>query len=227
MRLYFGSMAGVRNSHILIEFDLTQGIAITRIFDPVLGLDYLPTPALPREFFEFSANNGPVMQSESGIFVTTVTESLDGSSLQVVAESSDRKLGLEMLATLAADSAVVFFQLTFINLTSNEIFLRVVLPKIQGLTLNGNSDNMMGAVPKEAGSVVSLSSDSISVPLGMPFDITNGLPKAFNNMELASVYDGVNGGGLFFCDVDGELDNGISPLQFNLSAKEVVGFWIT
>jgi hypothetical protein len=220
-------MAGVHNSHIWIEFDLTHGIAITRIFDPVLGRDYLPTPPVPREFFEFSANNGPVLLSDSGIFVTTIKESLDGSSLQVVGESSDRQLGLEMLATLAADSVVAFFQLTITNLTSNDIFFRIVLPKIQGLALNGNSDNMMGTVPKEAGSVVSLSSNSIPVTLGMPFDITIGLPTSFNNMELASIYDGANGGGLFFCDVDGELDNGISPLQFNLSAKEVVGFWIT
>lgn len=81
---------------------------------------------------------------------------------------------------------------------------------------------MMGAVPQEAGSVLPLASGSI---LGMPFMIDAGLPFARNNMEVASIFDASQGGGVFFCDLDGDLDNGIPPLQFNLSAKEVVAFW--
>lgn len=64
-------------------------------------------------------------------------------------------------------------------------------------------------------------------PIGMPFDIDVGLPTTLNSMEVASIYDADGGGGLFFADLDGDLDRGIAPIQFTLSALELDGFWTT
>jgi hypothetical protein len=44
-------------------------------------------------------------------------------------------------------------------------------------------------------------------------------------MELASLYNSRRKGGVFFADVNSDLAFGIAPLQFNLSAHEVVAFW--
>jgi hypothetical protein len=99
----------------------------------------------------------------------------------------------------------------------------VVLPKIHGLSTPGGKERMMGAIPLEAGSVAPLSGGST---LGMGFNIDIGLPEARNNMEVASLYDREGGGGVFFADVDGDLDNGTAPLQFVLTADDMVGFWI-
>jgi hypothetical protein len=67
---------------------------------------------------------------------------------------------------------------------------------------------------------------SLAGVLGMSLNIGIGLPTAMNTMEVASVYDGDNKGGLFFADIEGELDRDIAPIQFNLSSSEVAGFWV-
>jgi hypothetical protein len=45
-------------------------------------------------------------------------------------------------------------------------------------------------------------------------------------MELASIFDASAGGGVFCCDMDGELDNGTAPLQFTLDSTAMLAFWI-
>ena len=73
----------------------------------------------------------------------------------------------------------------------------------------------MGAVPQEMGGIAHLTDE---VRLGMPLlvDMNVGLPLAFNSLELATVYDGAGGGGVFFADVDGDLDAGVPPLQIHV-----------
>ncbi len=116
------------------------------------------------------------------------------------------------------------------NLTADSMFLRVVLPCITGITIPGNPGDMMGALPQEGGWVAPLSAaHPWGLPrssLGMNLIVDVGLPNPRNHMEVASIYDAATGGGVFFCDVDGDLDNGIAPLQFMLDASHVLGFWI-
>ncbi len=220
-------MPGVRNSHLSIGFDLTTGISISEIRDVAANRPYLVANSL---FFEFAVNNQAAFQSDTGLTARILSEASDGSSLSLLARSIDDQLGFQLNATLAPDSNVAVFELTAVNLTANSIFLRVVFPKIRGIKTPGDPVNMMGAIPKEGGSVVPLSDENPwglpPYPLGMDFIIDVGLPNARNNMEIASIFDQKRGGGVFFCDLDGDLDNGIAPLQFNLSAIEVVGFWI-
>ena len=227
-------MPGVSNSSLLVDFDLTRGISLRRVMDVVSGRNYLPADS---PFFEFAVDNGTPYESNTGLITTMVSEFPDGSAMSMEARSTDGKIGFRFGATLAWDLAVALFELTAFNLTPSQIFLRVVLPKIQGVT-TGDPANMMGAIPKEAGSVAPLSPanpywGAPERPLGMLFLRDVGLPNSRNNMELASIYDGSSGGGIFFCDVDGDLDNGVVPLQFNLWPETVdglpttvAGFWI-
>jgi hypothetical protein len=213
----------ISNSKILLDFDFSRGISLLNISDPVAHRDYLRSPSM---LFEFAANNGPPQESDTGLRVLTV-EAADSASLTVAAVSvADPPLSFELQVTLAPDSAAATLQLTVFTSSEDPIFLRVVFPKIRGIVVPGGASALIGAIPQEAGWVAPLSS---GVTLGMPF--TNlaprvGLPISFNNMEVASIFDGSQGGGVFFCDLDGELDNGVPPLEFNLSAAEVVAFWI-
>jgi hypothetical protein len=64
------------------------------------------------------------------------------------------------------------------------------------------------------------------VVLGMPFNVDVGLPTSMNSLEVADLYDPAGRGGLYFADLDGDLDWDIAPIQFNLSSIEVAGFWV-
>ena len=215
------STADVRNGNLSIGFDLSQGIAIDSIRDAAIGREYLNSTSM---LFEYAVN-GTVKESNTSLSVLTTVVASDGSSLSVVA--FDGQLTFELQVDLPPDGIAAVLRLSVTTVSESLLFVRVVMPKIFGLVTPQNATTMMGAVPQEAGSVVPMTEE---VTLGMPFnpglarDV--GLPTARNNMELASLYDNVDGGGVFFCDVDGDLNNGIPPLQFNLSAQAVVAFWI-
>lgn len=226
--LYSQPMPDVHNASLTVEFDLSQhGISISRIRDVSAQRDYLPSPS---PFFKYAVNNGTAFTSDSGVSANVEAENPDGSVLSIIARSNDNTVGFRLRATLPWDSSVALFALTAVNLTQTSMFLRVVLPCIQGVRTPGEPANMMGMIPSEAGTVVPLSTAHPwhipPNPLGMPFFADLGLPNARNNMELVSIFDAAIGGGVFFCDVDGELDNEVAPLQFTLSPLTVTGFWI-
>jgi hypothetical protein len=218
-------MPTLQNTSLRLDFDVSNGIAITRIFDVIGGRDYLLTPS---PLFKFAANNGEAFTSDTGLNVYSVTPGF--GSFTVFAHSKDNQLDFVLTASLEPDSPAATIQLMATNLTGSNMFLRMVLPCIQGVRTPGDPANWMGMVSKEAGSVVPLSSTNMwGVPgnaLGMSFILDVGLPNSHNNMELASIFDSSAGGGVFFCDMDGELDNGIAPLQFTLDPTAVLGFWI-
>ncbi len=228
-------MPSIQNSILLIDFDLTRGITLRRIFDVRAQRDYLPAPSM---FFEFAVNNGPIFESHTGLTATLESEAPDGSALSISAISTDGLIAFNLTATLPPDLPVALFQLEAINLGFDTIFLRVVMPKIFGVRTPGHPAHMMGAIPQEGGWVAPLL-PNITLgrwsppnplgtpvrPLGMKFLIDVGLPNARNHMEVASIFDRSTGGGIFFCDMEGDLDNDVAPLQFNLSAEAVVGFW--
>lgn len=218
-------MPSLKNSSLEIDFDVTNGIAITRIFEAVGGRECLPGPS---PFFKFAVNNEEAFTSDTGVKVDSVTAGF--SMFTVLARSNDGQVDFGLTASLMPDSAAAIFELAATNLTATNMFLRVVMPCVQGVRTPGDPVNMMGMISKEAGSVVPLSGANVwgtpGTPLGMPFIVDIGLPNGHNNMELASIFDSSTGGGVFFCDRDGELDNGTAPLQFTLDSKAVLGFWI-
>ena len=76
-------------------------------------------------FFEFAVNNQGTFQSNTGLTARILSEASDGSSLSLLARSTDDQLGFQLNATLAPDSNVAVLELTAVNLTANSIFLRV------------------------------------------------------------------------------------------------------
>jgi hypothetical protein len=48
-----------------------------------------------------------------------------------------------------------------------------------------------------------------------------------NSMELVSLYDPAGRGGLFFADVEGDLDRDLAPIEFTLAGDRVSGYWVT
>ena len=112
-----------------------------------------------------------------------------------------------------------------VNYGTAPVFLRLVLPLILIRDVKARSpiDRLMACVPRELGSVRPL---ACAPPIGMKFNLKVGLPTAMNMMEVASVFDASGRGGVFFADTSGNRKFPRAPLQFTLSAEEVVGFWI-
>jgi Domain of unknown function (DUF6259) len=223
------SFAGVRNESLSLRFDLTHGIALQNILDVAINREYLRKA--PSALFEYAVNNETPPLESTQLSVISVEppgdgSSEDGPSLSVVA--SDGQLTFSLQVSLPVGEPAAILRLSITTNSESPLFVRVVMPKIRGLITKDNASQMMGTIPQEVGSVIPMTSDVI---LGMPFGssqlaLSVGLPTSYNNMELASLYDPLQGGGVFFCDVDGDVVNGPPPLQFNLSAAEVVAFWI-
>ncbi|SRR5579871_2960249 len=221
-------MPRLENSKLLILVDATQdGIALRSIHDVIAKRDYLQHPS---PLFKFAANNDEAFFSNQGVSSLVEYDPEDGSQFQIRARSPHGDVEFVLHARLRSDSTVAAFDLTAINLTAANMFLRVVMPCITSVATPGNPADMMGMVPQEGGWVAPLSrANPWGAPcqqLGMKFFIDVGLPNSRNNMELASIYDRVLGGGIFFCDVDGDLEKGTPPLQLTLDPSSVLGFWI-
>src|SRR5579884_432332 len=206
----------IENDDLLLALDIAQNTSIVlhSIIDKVTGRSYLSAPS---PIFAFAVDNGTLRSSDTDVLVDTIFDDSPGH-LQIFAHAIAENVSVELELDAVSMAPAILVRLLVENRNPGQIFLRTVMPTIRGLI----SEGMMVALPQEAGSVLPLT----YAVLGMDFDIDISLPRAMNNMELVSIYDGNAGGGIFFADVDGDLDSGISPLQLNASAKEVVGFWI-
>jgi hypothetical protein len=207
---------------MLLQIDAApgRGLKLLGIQDTRTGHAWLSQPGM---LFEFAVDNGTPGQSDTGLVVESITPAADGS-LRVEAQAAASPVAFTIsLAPHPTEAAVLVNLLVWNTDRANQHFLRLVLPKIRGLKGPGSDLALTGCVPRELRSVAPLLQSGI---MGMPFNINKGLPDAMNTMEVASVYDRVDGGSVFFADTDGDLNRGGAPLQFNLSAREVVAFWI-
>jgi hypothetical protein len=233
----------VQNESISLTFDLNsdpdnlgQCFTLERILDRVTKHQFLKNGT---SLFEFAANNGIPHQSNRGVAIQRFAEagSIDpttepGENSRLVVEFFATPVPGELKAAELAFTLTVFappgepaaiLWLTVTSTGKEVLFLRLVLPKLFGITTPGDPHGAFGAIPQEIGSVGPLRGGP---PMGRLFDIGVGLPHAMNSMEVADVYDPTGGGGVFFADIEGDLDHSVPPLQFNLSDVEVDGFWI-
>jgi hypothetical protein len=214
------------NPGMLLQIDAapgSSGLELVGIMDlrragyPT-GYPWLSQPGM---LFEFAVDNGTPRQSDTSLVVDSSSQAADGSVRVEAHAAADPVAFTISLAPHPTEAAVLVNLLVWNTDPAKEHFLRLVLPKIRGL-VGPPGAALMGCVPRELGSVAPLRDSPI---VGMKFEIDKGLPTAMNTMEVASVYDR-DGGGVFFADTDGDLNRGVAPLQFNLSAGEVVAFWI-
>ncbi|MBZ5611371.1 MAG: DUF6259 domain-containing protein [Acidobacteriia bacterium] len=225
-------VVSVENSNVGVTLDLSErGIALTSIRNKASGVEHL---AGRSPLFELSAN-GFVLQSNSGVAVDKFSRSEKGSGLTIQAHAKDLPLQIGVDITLPAGESVAVVRIMVTNTGARKLPLRAVAPSVRGIVTAGPASGRMGTVPAEIGGVVQLENTAppstlrpqAYPPTGMPVSADVGLPRTMNSMEVASIYDAAGTGGLFFADIDGDLDNDIAPIEFNLSEFGVSGYWVT
>lgn len=122
----------IQNANLSLTFDLTTGIAVTSILDVGLGREYLSTASM---LFEFAVNDGAPCASDTSLQAISWEAKSDRSGLALVANFGDT-LAFELEVNLAPASKVAMLQLSAFNHSDSSIDLRVVLPKIRGLSLS-------------------------------------------------------------------------------------------
>jgi hypothetical protein len=231
-RIATAEVVSVENAKLAVQFESSdRGIALASIRNKVNGVEHL---AGRSSLFEISAN-GIVLQSNSGLAVDKVSGSADGSALTIKAHAKDLPLGVSVDVTLPLEESAAVVRISLTNTSDKKLALRTVAPSVRGIVTSGPISGRMGAVPGEIGGVAPLENTAPpSVlrpqsypPLGMSLNADSGLPHSMNSMEVASIYDAAGTGGLFFADIEGDLDNDIAPIEFNLSAFGVSGYWVT
>jgi hypothetical protein len=224
------AIAVVENQKLAVKWDLSErGIALTSILNKSNGVEHL---ARPSSVFEVSAE-GIVLQSNAGVVVDDVSRSPLGE-LNIRAHAKDLPLRFAVDTSLASGESAALVRVSISNTSTRRISLHTVMPSIRGILTAGAASQRMGMVPTELGTVAPLEStgqpstldSSRKPPIGMRFSARLNTLDAMNSMEVASIYDLGGSGGVFFADVDGDLDNGIAPIQFNLSAAGVSGYWL-
>jgi hypothetical protein len=221
----------VENAQLALKFDLSnRGIALTSIRDKANGVEHL---ARPSALFELSVD-GVVIQSNSAVAVDSVSSAGRGSQLNVKAHTKDVPLTLAIEVSAPSAESVALVRVTLTNSSTRKISLHSVIPSVRGLVTAGPASERMGMVSTELGTVAPLEGTSSPStleparrpPIGMRLNTRLSTLEAMNSMEVASIYDSAGTGGLFFADVDGDLDNDIAPLQFNVSSGGVLGYWL-
>ena len=204
---------------IAVAVEVVDGLSIQGIRDEARQHQFLRQRA---SLFAFAANNGPLRHSASDLVITTANH-LASSALTVSARAREDPLVFDVRVTCDREDAAVITQLSVRNVSDGPVFLRLVMPHVRALATPGPVSQRRIVVPQEIGSIIT--ADGVG-PVGMPFNIDVGIPIAMNSMELARLYDAGGGGGIFFADIDGDLERGVSPLQFVATENDITGFWI-
>jgi hypothetical protein len=139
------------------------------------------------------------------------------------------------------EAVTVSTQVTYTGSNPTAFFELILFPNLQFAVPNGGTARAM--VPRSIGGVLPVaqvnkgnngswgSGPPESTPkTKSPFGLF-GLPKEFNAMEIAELYDdGATGGGVFFADVNGDFRTNIPPMHFNLTSPgshigAIAGYW--
>jgi hypothetical protein len=222
----------VDNGNILVHFTVASGLALADICDEATDVDYVSpdcsgTQSMP--LFAFGAGSGAsavMYPSDSGLTIKAARPNPDGSlSLTAVAKDLPLSFSLDVSAPDGGPAAVV--RLKVKNTGPQAVDLRLTLPKLDGLQ-NVGSPDMWAAVPQEIGSVGPLNDPQSFASqglFGMKIDPRLGVPHALSALNVAAIYNHRSGGGLFVASLDDPAMGGVAPIEFNVDAKEVAGYW--
>jgi len=59
----------------------------------------------------------------------------------------------------------------------------------------------------------------------MQLDPKANLPRGINSMDLATIYNHTDGGGIFFASIDNPAFGGVAPIQFIMDSSAIAGYW--
>lgn len=212
-------MPTVQSDHIAVTLDTPNGIDVIQIVERVSGHAFL---TVPLSLFAFAVDNRLLRFAGPAVEVTRANL-ISAAELQLEGRARDEPVSFVAHLHCTLDSPAVLVSLWFTNTSAAPIFLRLVMPVTRGLVVPGPREDHRLALGQEVGSVVPLDDGP---PIGMPLNLDVGLPTAMNTLEVACLYETAGGTGIFFADVGGDLENGIPPVQYVASAREIAGYWI-
>ena len=182
-------------------------------------------PPLPPEVSEQQDNRccSTICRSNQGLVIDEAALDPNKTEMNLSGHAQSLPLYFQLCLAAAKEDSVMLVQLKVTNKGTNKLPFRAVLPAIKGLNITGRQGPMWGAIPQEIGTVVPLS--KTMPPIGGRPQARIGLPTEMNSMEVVSVYDPTGGGGVFFADVEGDLDMTWPRLNSALadSASQAIG----
>jgi hypothetical protein len=184
-------------------------------------------PPLPPEVSEQQDNRccSSICSSNQGMVIDGASLDSNQSEINLSGHSQKSPLDFELRIAAAKEDSVILVQLKLTNKGTTKFPLRAVMPALKGLNITGRQGPMWGAIPQEIGTVVPLS--KTMQPIGGRPQARIGLPTEMNSMEVVSLYDPAGGGGVFFADVEGDLDRDLAPIEFTLAGQRLSGYWVT
>ena len=183
-------------------------------------------PPLPPEVSEKQDNRccSSICRSNQSLVIDEAVVAPNHSEMNLSGHAQNLSLHFQLRIAAAEKDSIFLVQLKVTNKGSSKLPLRAVLPAIKGLNITGRQGPMMGAIPQEIGAVVPVT--KTMPPIGGRPHPRIGLPTEMNSMEVVSLYDPA-GGGVFFADVEGDLDRDLAPIEFTLAGDRVSGYWVT
>ena len=213
----------LENDRILVEITLDGGARMTRLLDKALGHDWLvreeplfsysvTTDIAPRGFD--LAENGDSRQ----MTLRKAEQNSDGLIITLYSEIVEA----EMSISISREYSNVFYvQLTMRNLLDKTVMYQVILPDISILSTIGNEADMRAMIPYELGGVGVYGKGS---RYGAAPGI-EGMPTAFNSLEVAAVFNASSGQGIFFADLNGVPGGDATPIQLYIDQYRMTGHW--
>lgn len=217
-------VARVKSDPLLLTFQAdSAGLALTSIENTSNGFNHLKAPS---SIFGLAVEPSlTACESNRDVVIQHVDNSKDSRTLQVTGRAAKFPIQFSLNIASSPDHGVALVQLTLNNLGKEALTIRATAPHIEHIVSSGPHGPFMAAVPQEACGVASYEPGSPN--LGMLPNPKIGLPTAMNFMELASVYDPHTGSGIFFADVEGEIEGNLAPTQFQFADSTVSGHWRT
>jgi len=217
----------LENRLLSVTLDLTNGIELHSIYDKVLRHEYVKEKSPLMKWAAGNSDYRTVAIAER----TVLSE--DRTKLRV--DCRDPVLSLAFTARFAVheSESILTMELEITNCSEENRGVRLIYPSIQGIQLPGSSDDWYGTVPQEIGSLAKLSEIK---RLGMNVqtlfaagherkdtEAPIGVPTNMNTLELACLYNGKSGGGIFILDGEGDWTAEQSPIQLSFEEMTIRG----
>lgn len=211
----------VGDNKIQATFSISkEGITMIQIQNKTTNFAHLHDPV---SLFEIEINKTSGYRNNHNIQIDKISAKKE-RGLKVYGHVVGQPLSFLLSIATSNDKGVLLMQCRLANNGSAPLSLQAAIPKLNGIVTKGKKRPMAAAIPQEIGSVISL--EEGAPPIGMLPNKEIGLPTAMNTMEVVSIYDRDNNGGIFFADVTGNLED-TPPVQFVFSENTVSGYWKT
>ena len=207
----------ISNNGLSVSIEIKSGIILKSIYDEVLQHEYI---IRPQALFVYRIGEN-TYTSEKDIEVSSAKK----GDKEILLQAKSRTHDLEFELNIRPDPENSAIQIDFSikNDNSSAQYVMLTYPSIQMVKIPGDARDSYASVPQEIGWVGKY--DTASTMGFVPSD-TVGLPTGQNVMEVISVYNRKNLGGMFIADINGAIDSDISPINMVLNKGALEGFCV-